>query len=237
MTATGQEALGGPVSYSVMEYRIKTDAVHPREQEVVRLVEDYLKRANFPLYRIAVSVLFSAGMVQFANHRLSLELEKGVPTGKVDLIYNALYLVQKPMDFYAHVVPHQVAHVLAEVAAFKQGKEIKEHGLEWVEWVTRLAPNAIPAKHGPGDVFDPRPILLDQGGIPVIVTGCESPCHFDVVPQRKGIEVALRNGELTCSGECKKPYRVGSFNDVPPSVLQEAEYVRELKLRRLKPTT
>lgn len=216
-----------------MQYRISDDAIHPREKEVVRLVGEYLQRANFPLFRIAVAVGFTVGTTHFSNHKLTLELERGVPTGKVDLIYNSLYLMQRPAEFFLHVVPHEVAHVLAGVAAFKQGKEIKEHGIEWVEWVTRLSPGSIPAKHGPGDVFDARAILLDQGGVPVLVPDCEQSCRFNVIPQRKGIETALRNGDLTCSNECKKPYRVGTFTDVPADVLSHLEYVRDIKVRRL----
>lgn len=219
-----------------MQYKINSDAIHPREHEVVRLVGEYLHRANFPLYRIAVTVGFTVGVTAFSNHKLHLELEKGAPTGKVELIYNTLFLMQRPAEFFKDVVPHEVAHVLANVSAFKQGKEIKEHGLEWVEWVTRLAPESVPSKHGPGEVFDARAVLLDQGGIPVIVADCKESCRFNVIPQRKGVELALRNGELTCSSECKKSYRVGNYQDAPAEVLRDLEFIRDIKVRRLSST-
>lgn len=198
---------------------------HPYEQHVIALISGYLAAQSFPVKRIKVMVTFSPTLSSFSKHKLDLELVGPKPSGQVELIYNSLFLVQDPMNFFETVVPHEVAHVLNEISAYKTGVEVQEHGLEWAEWLEKLSDKAEPAASLPDTEFDNRAIILNNGGV-LATCDCEGNERYHAY-RNSGAKVAdLRRGNVECK-QCGSTLVISDVSELPNSIRSDIEFIKQ----------
>lgn len=205
--------------------RFLNNADHPREHHIMVLLDEMLSNARFPLTRIRLSVEFSPILSDFAAHKLNIELVNGKPHGGVRLAYNSLFLMQDPLTFYRDIVPHQVAHVLTDIVAIKQGVKVLEHGPEWQDWLALLSVSATPASSFPDAGFDDRAIKLHRGGV-LCRCACQGVEAYKVV-SNTGPQIAkLKQGDTRCK-VCKEAYMIRDVSETPPKIKQEIEFIRD----------
>lgn len=176
-----------------------------REAEIVREVDRLLRLRLFPSERVWVDVRFDYGMAEHSASKISLMQINGEVHGIAEIRFQGLFLWQDFPTFFNEVIPHELAHVLAEVRGAERGITVeKGHGDEWVELVLDINPDAEPAAKVKGN-FDDRPIKLHKGGI-----SCECDCDglaaFVVVANTPSTVMKLKNEDLCCS-ECHSAYR------------------------------
>lgn len=204
---------------------IHHNADHPYEHQVVLMVDRYLKSKSFPAKRIQVTVTFSPTVSSFSKHKLDVKLLGNKPSGTVEIIYNSLYLAQDPVSFLDSVVPHEVAHVLNEVSAFKSGIEVQEHGIEWAEWLESLSDRAEPAASLSDAEFDDRGIVLNNGGV-LAVCECEDDHRFHAYRNSGSKVASLRRGDVECK-VCGSTLTLADFSDLPSAIRADIEFIKQ----------
>jgi predicted SprT family Zn-dependent metalloprotease len=204
--------------------KIESNADHPYEDRVVDLVTGYLVRAKWPFKRIPVKISFEIRAGTPSDNEVKLKFEEaGEVTGMVKLSYNSLYLIQFPSEFLNDVVPHEVAHILDQANAFKQGREIQSpHGDSWKTWLATIDHRATPKASGPGDIFDDRAIRLQNGGIPARCA-CAGSAGFHVISSRSVHK--LRSGRDFCS-ICARVKEAVPHSETPADVQFTLDYLR-----------
>lgn len=201
------------------------NADHPYEFHVLRLVDECLSACKFPSDRIKVRIEFTPTLTTWSKSKLDLELLGSTPSGEATILYNSLFLTQDPMAFFEQVVAHEVAHVLNAVSAYKQGLEVSEHGVEWMEWLEKISETAAPQASISDANFDARAVLLKKGGI-LAICSCESTDSFQA-HRNSGEKIAqIRKGELTCQ-QCGDAFRIAGSDEIPDSINADLRYISE----------
>lgn len=201
------------------------NADHPFEYHVLTLVEGYLSEFKFPADRISVVIEFTPVLTTWSKSKLELQMLGATPSGSVTVYYNSLFLMQDPLTFFEQVVAHEVAHVLNETAAFKQGVEISEHGVEWVDWLERISETAHPNASIVDCGFDARAVILKKGGV-LAICQCESDSSYQA-HRNSGAKIAqLRQGEVACD-QCGEPFRIAGVDELPPSIQADLKFISE----------
>lgn len=204
---------------------------HPFEVEAVRLTKQYIEKVKFPLSRINLEVIFDCKYAHPSWHQMKINLnENGLPEGEITVFYDLLNITQDPALFLNDIVPHELAHVLAYVEAFKNDIKIKDHGSEWQSWLLRLNSSAATSAKPGANIWDDRAIMLNKGGL-CVKCKCDGD-GFSVLPSTRATENKLRNKDIVCS-ICNAPYVASNMDEMPEKVSQALDYIKQEKTRRI----
>lgn len=208
-----------------MEFHLTDNADHPLEHEVVRVARSYLEKMQWPFARLPIRITFGVRTLP-SQSAVNAEVIDGRLQGKATIFFNYVYLLQQEGLFIKDVVPHEIAHLLANAGAIRDGKRIKDHGNEWQRWLVSLTVEAIPKASGPGNIFDDRAIRLFSGGIPV-KCACPSGTGFNVLP----VTAENKLHEMICD-KCETAYVKTGRDDMPSDVAMTYEYIANEQSRR-----
>lgn len=207
------------------EFIAEHNADHPYELQVCHEVARTLQSSAFPAKRIKVSIRFDPVLRSFSKHKPDLTMNGKRPEGTVELLYNSLFLMQDPVNFFNEVVPHELAHVLNGVSAYKSGLEVPEHGHEWQDWLAKISSTASPSPSLPDTDFDDRAIILHSGGV-LGVCACENDDRFHAY-RNTGRKVGdLRKGDIECS-RCGASVQLTELSEMPQKIRADLEYIQQ----------
>lgn len=197
-------------------------ARYPLEHEVVRLVDEYLSRAKWPVGHYPCRVEFGARIGVPSQYFLDPDGTngQGEPVGRARLWFNFAYLYQRPGPFLTEAVPHETAHLLAEYHAKTRGDTIEMHGAEWRDWLTRLSHRATPKATAIAGVFDDAAIRIHAGGV-LYKCACHGPSGFRALGGGRG----RAPKQEPCSHCLQEPAPV-PLDQAPAPVREEVDFVR-----------
>lgn len=209
---------------------ITENAAHPFEDEAVELLRLYLNREGWPFHRLHVDVKFVARSRMASESRTSqISRNGGEQRGTVEVLFNYLFIVQRPGPFLSHVVAHEAAHVMDKVASMRAGRKVSSgHSDQWRAFFARAC-SEPPREHSEILAwFDDRAIRLLNGWHGGLCS-CEESRRFRML-NKEHTEKA-RIGKLDCEG-CHKPIKLVDEDQWPGRVKRDAIYLREEKAFR-----
>lgn len=204
-----------------MKFQIDHNARHPYDFELIRLIQFYLDKMDWPEDRISIMIRFTLSATTASSRKvIPRELK---PQIKADawLYFNYLYLQQQPKEYLTDIVPHEVAHLIVDCMGFQQNLKQKhtEHGEVWKSELAKLSSLATPSAKGPGEIFDVRPINLFQGGQPVTCF-CDGSDKYSVVSSKSRSNLT----DMTCK-KCKGAYSIIERDELPVEIIKQYEYI------------
>ncbi|MEQ9223902.1 MAG: hypothetical protein RJQ08_10805 [Salinisphaeraceae bacterium] len=206
---------------------LRHDGIHPFEIEAADYTRTLLGYQNWPFERMTISLSFMmrARSPSSSNTR-KLKLSNGSPNGEVQLWFNHLFLMQRPGVFLKEVVPHELAHVMTEASAMKQGRKPDAlHGQDY-NHMHRALVSHEPKSHGALlDLFDNRAIMLADKHKPGRCD-CKGYKGFHVLSPSQ--QNRVEHEKEICS-ECESPVRFATDKALPPDVSRDLDYINWFK--------
>ncbi|MEE8057502.1 MAG: hypothetical protein V3T17_06670 [Pseudomonadales bacterium] len=208
------------------------DAQFSREEHAIEITDYFLNIHADLVSKLTVQVGFRYGMATYATHKLQVTPARNGATGTVAILFNSVFLYQDSNFFYKKCIPHQVAHVIAEIKALQEGIIIeKPHGIEWTHALISLISTAdVPIN--PTMEFDSRSIKLVKGGIPLRCV-CGGEDGFNVVVNSDNNQNKIKNGELTCV-KCNSCYELVDDSMVSECVASEIKFIKAARSAAMK---
>lgn len=207
-----------------MDSLITHNGSHPYELQAVSVCERHFKKCHWPFERLPLRISF--GLRKCASQsKINAELKQGRLYGNASLFLNYLFLAQDEACFYAHVIPHEIAHLLANAESLRDGTDIKEHGLEWRNWLQRVN-SATSKKTIPPGRYRYLAIGIYKGE-KILSCKCDSENRFIALSAK-----SLESGDKSCN-KCKAYYELIDYDRIPASIQADLDYITQEETSRI----